>query len=97
MKTGDILTAQWGYEQTNITFYVVLDATEKTAKIQEIGKEKTRTDSMEGYAMPKPSQLVGKPIRRKISPFEGVEEIKVQSYMWARPWDGRPEHFTEYA
>ena len=37
-KTGDILYSSWGYDQTNIEFYQITAATEKTVTFREIGQ-----------------------------------------------------------
>lgn len=36
-KVGDILVSQWGYDQTNINFYQVINTSEKSIKVTEIG------------------------------------------------------------
>jgi len=36
VKVGDIFYASWGYEQTNVQFYKVVRATEKTVWVQEL-------------------------------------------------------------
>lgn len=43
LKTGDIVSNSWGYEQTNVDFYQVTRTTEKSVWFKEIESE-TDTD-----------------------------------------------------
>lgn len=49
LKVGDVLYASWGYDQTNLDFFVIVSATEKTIRIKECTMEKTY-ESSEGYS-----------------------------------------------
>lgn len=44
LKVGDIFYSSWGYDQTNIDFYKVLEITKsgKSARIQMVGQKITR-------------------------------------------------------
>lgn len=46
-KVGDILYNSWGYEQTNIDFYQIIEIKGKTAIVQNIGK--TIVEGSEGF------------------------------------------------
>lgn len=97
MKVGDILYSDWGYEQTNIDFYEVVKATEKTVTVRKIESRKTHTGDMTGTAEPEPGAFKGEPMRRKVLEFSGIEIISICSYANARPYDGKPKIFTCYA
>lgn len=45
-NVGDILYASWGYEQTNLDFFKVVKATEKSIRIIEVTMETTLNDYM---------------------------------------------------
>lgn len=46
LEIGSILYTSWGYEQTNINFYQIVDIKGKTLKIQEINYNSTDITSM---------------------------------------------------
>jgi len=92
-KKGDILDSTWGYEQTNVDFYEVVDATEKTVILQKIGSKEERRKEWGHYdAMPDTKQKVGKPFRRKA---DGTW-VSINSYAGARKWKGKPVDGTDY-
>ena len=66
-KVGDILYDSWGFEQTNIDFYQVIDVKDKTIKITPIEK---KSDSAKGshtaYVQPVKNAFKGKPMTKKI-------------------------------
>lgn len=98
MKASDILYSAWGYEQTNVNYYIVVKATEKTVLLQEIGSDYSRADEfMCGTATPNPLELRGKPFRRKIIKFSTEEAVAIDNYEWAHLWDGKPVRYSSYA
>ena len=48
LKVGDVLVCSWGYDQTNIDFFLIVAATEKTIRIKECSMKETLSDS-HGY------------------------------------------------
>lgn len=100
---GKIVEFQWGYDQTNVDYFII---TKRTAKgyvtLQAIGqKDASRpTDpSLTGHCVPDPDNILPKkPILRKVHVSNGKETgIAIRSYGWATLWDGRPSHWTAYA
>ena len=66
-KQGQIYYDEWGYEQTNINFYTVMEVKTKSVILQEIGKKIIRyTGHMSAFIEPDPQNLVGKPFLKKI-------------------------------
>lgn len=99
---GSILTASWGYEQTNVDFYEVTalnGSTMVTLRQLETERDYSGT-AMRGTAMPKPGQYRAdrKPMRRKVT-GTGTRHlyVAVADRTWATPWDGTPRSFTTYA
>lgn len=63
-KTGDIFYSNWGYEQTNVEFFKVLEARHRSLKIVRIGEE-LKTDgaqAMSGEKSPLPEMERGAPV-----------------------------------
>jgi len=100
LAAGAILSATWGYDQTNVSFYIVLRATDRFATVQEIGRQtvERKEHPMTGLALPAPDQPVGEPFRRKIAiNSRGIVYLAITNYIFAYPWDGTPVSWTSYA
>jgi hypothetical protein len=67
IKPGAILCRSWGYDQTNVDFYVVLSVTPKTVIMQRCGKKDVGTEnsgmSMATYVVPDPKHLLKETIK----------------------------------
>ena len=99
-KVGDILSASWGYEQTNIDFFQVVKVTEKTATIREIEQTKEyNPQAMTGTCLPLVDQFKenSKPLTRKIKGIGNNPCLRLESYKFADLWDGKPERYSDYA
>lgn len=95
-KPGAILYSSWGYEQTNIDFYIILERKNDFVKIQQIAKNKTydRNFNDRGNCTADPSNLIGEPFKKKISKYAS---INLTSYSGALLWDGQPLGWSSYA
>lgn len=93
IKEGSILVSSWGYEQTNVDFYVVLKRKNTMAVIQRVGqfREPNRDDS--GTCTPDVSKKFDEPFKKKI----GNYGIRLTSFSSARLWDGRSMDYSSYA
>lgn len=94
IKAGTILVSSWGFEQTNIDFYIVTKRTPKSVVIQEIASQIKHTGDMTGTALPDVTKLKGEPITKKINKWAGVN---LSSYQSASVWDGTEMNFSSYA
>lgn len=53
LKVGDIVYSSWGFEQTNIDFYQVVDIKGTSYQLREVNaKKEYNTDTMTGYKSP---------------------------------------------
>lgn len=93
---GAILYSSWGYEQTNIDFYIVLSRKNDFVILQEIGSHKIYDDNFNdrGHCMPDVTTKIGDPFRKKINNYGGVN---LNSYSWCGLWGGEPEAWSSYA
>ena len=97
---GQIVEYSWGYDQTNIDYFVITKRTPKMVTLQPIGSERTyNAHHMTGTCMPNLGMVLDKPaIRRKVAVRDGEEVgIAINSYGWADLWDGEPGHYSAYA
>ena len=96
--------ATWGYEQTNIDFYLVIKKTKNTVWLQKavIAHRKPAGAWAQEYIAPLPCPEANAPIlRRKVQrySYNGKEEqfCRIASYSQASPWNGEPVLETSYA
>lgn len=102
LKVGDILSASWGYDQTNIDFYQVLElAGAHTIKLREIaGKVDHSSEGGCDYVVAVKDAFLsprgefdhtGEILTKRVS---STNSVKIESYKFASKWSGRPEYQT---
>jgi hypothetical protein len=98
-EVGLILVASWGYDQTNVDFYEVVEVLGKSmVRIEEIGSQAANDQSaggssMSNYVVPDVDSRSGKFQRCKVS----FGRVKVSSCSSASPWDGKRKYCSWYA
>jgi hypothetical protein len=106
-KIGDILSASWGYDQTNVDFYQVVAVTAASVKIRAIlSRVVEATDhAVQVVAIPdafddaksaRRGSKDAKPLtkRAKIAADKSGYSVKISDYATADLWDGKPEFQT---
>ena len=68
-QVGDILYSSWGYEQTNVDFYQVIDRTDRSVIFRPIGGEMVPGSEgmMCGQIRPVKDKFIGEPMRRTVN------------------------------
>ena len=97
VKVNDIFYSSWGYDQTNIDFYMVVDVTKSSVKVVAIGEDRTYTGPMQGNCVPNLSAKGNKIITKRLNYYNNKPSFKIASYASAYPWNGQPMCFTEWA
>ena len=98
-KVDDILRYSWGWEQTNIEFYVVVKTTPAMIHLRRIGQENTGFD-MFGTTVPltgideRHPEILKK---RVVDLGSGYGEVVRMEYGSAKLWDGTPQRYSSYA
>jgi hypothetical protein len=95
-EVGSIFVCSWGYEQTNIDWYQVVELRGKSTVVIRQIHSADASNGNEGWAQ-------GKSIPA-IDHFKGDAMVKriargriaIESYASAYLWDGRPRHWTAY-
>ena len=99
VKVGDIFVSHWGYEQTNVDFYRVVELTKKSLRYVPLKALRRYTGPMEGTSLPdltvKGLDGVTKTALIRVD-YKGEVHFKLTSYSHAWKWGGSPETFTEY-
>lgn len=91
IKIGDIFVSSWGYDQTNVDFYEVVQQTTTMVVIREIEKRVEGSGGSTEKVVPVPHKFIGAPLRRKVkSGWRGDAWIDLNSFSGASKWDGSP-------
>lgn len=96
LQVGTVLRESWGYDQTNIDYYQVIEISPsgRTCVIREIAARSVGP-SMTGSCWPLADEFIGKPMRKMIGERDA---IKVREWgSWAYPWEPKADHWTAYA
>lgn len=98
IELGAILVSSWGYDQTNVDFYVVIEMTAKMAKLLPL---KRNSRSEQGYSSmagtttaAQEADFRAEVIKKKVQPSN---YIRLESYKSAHLWDGRKQYESWYA
>ena len=92
-KIGDIFYSSWGYDQTNINFYQVTAVTSKAVKIREILSRRVGGSTGSDSMMPVPNSWDPNS-REMVKMVSPKGNLKIESYAYAYPWDGKPKEQT---
>lgn len=103
MDKAEYFVSQWGWEQTNVTFYKVIKRTPKMVTVIEVGNKKVATSWGHYTALPSDeSPRWAKVMRKKVQNYSLSKEksqdfIDINSFSSAYRWDGEPVEGTDYA
>ena len=95
---GDIMYTSWGYEQTNVDWFQVVEvkSSGKTVVVREIAGN-LHTDSgcgpMSGRTTPVKDEFVGEPMTKRV---QRGDSVKIHSSAYAYKWDGKPKYTSWY-
>lgn len=103
LAVGDVLSAMWGYEQTNIDWYEVTGLIGTSmVEVRQLAADREETNWQQGKTVPLSGHYIGEPMRRKAS--DG--HVKIDDVRSASKVDpiatigGKPvfaaQHFTAY-
>lgn len=89
LKVGDVLTGSWGYDQTNVEAYQVVEVVgDRTVKIQKISFQ--ALDDPSGYdsqyVKPAPGKFVGNEVLTRRASADNY--VRLNDVCGLSPWDG---------
>lgn len=98
-SVGDIVVNSWGYEQTNIEFYKVVQVLPKTIRIKELSQDiEEGSEYSHGMAcnvLPSDELLTdGRSYLLRVT--DGGRLSNPKSFYYMHKWDGRPEYKSWY-
>lgn len=99
IKVNDVFASQWGYEQTNVTFYQVVSLHGKqTVCVREIAAETNfESRQLTGTKKALIGVFKGEPLKRRVRTYAGKPCIEIESFETAYLSDPREElEFSSY-
>ena len=93
VEVGGIYYTSWGYDQTNVDFYQVVERTAKMVKYIALGKSVYDTKCPTADTCVADPMIKGKEIYTAKINGNGW---RVSSFEYAMPWDGKPKHQTAW-
>lgn len=93
VQVGDIFYTSWGYDQTNIDFYEVVDVRGSIIVVREIDSVVVSSGAGSESVMAEPGDFIGPPTRVKVQKAGNQATFKIGT-TYAHEWDGRPLHQT---
>lgn len=103
-QVGDVVYTSWGYDQTNVEYYQILEVKARSVKIQQIAMNSSDQPGgpMGGYAQPRRYEFVGNPYLSPIDEHGGFTagptwKEKTPSFRHrAYKWDGKARYTSSY-
>lgn len=97
-KIGDVFAHVWGYEQTNATFYQVVNVTPKTVVVRRVETSRIENPegSMTGYAVPVMDKFLGPEYRKRLLEHGGQVAVSGPYDDLMELWDGKPVPVSWY-
>lgn len=103
MNKAEYFVSQWGWEQTNVTFYKVLKRTACYVTVVEVKSER-KFEEWGSYAatpideQPEWAKVMKKKIHHVANLIDrNMEYIELDTWSHAYIWDGKPVEGTNYA
>ena len=100
VDVGQIFVCSWGYGQTNVDYYKVIEVLNKSVVIAPIGQTRNYTGSMQGECVPEPTKVGTKRITKRINSYSTKDGdnvfLKINSFSTAFKWNGKTNIFTEW-
>lgn len=96
LEIGSILFSTWGYDQTNVDFFVVVKMTAKQCTILGMKSKNVKNiGPMTNNVIPDSIDYSQSPITKKIN--NGNYVMKISSYSYLALWDGVEQCESHYA
>lgn len=95
-QVGDIFYTSWGYEQTNVNFFQVVEVGKKSVMIREINSEANESGYMSGTKTAVKDSFCGEAFKKNLQVSRYNGEIYISGDHSFQKWDGRPKMFSSY-
>lgn len=95
LKVGDIIYNSWGYDQTNVDWYVIVRTSTNYVWLQRVGADVTETGNMSGNSQPAVDTSDPDPSKWGVRPSGDITKHRASGdrvnmkYGSGSKWDGR--------
>jgi hypothetical protein len=100
VDVGEIFVCSWGYGQTNVDYYKVIEVLNKSVVIAPIGQIRNYTGSMQGECLPDSTKVGTTRKTKRINSYNTKNGnkvfLKINSFSTAFKWNGNTNIFTEW-
>lgn len=97
VKPGLIFVNSWGYDQTNVDFYEVVEVKGQTVILRPIGGESVGAAGfMCDHVVARPGHFCGDPIKKRVYFYGGQPYVSME-FGSCCVWDGSPHYRSWYA
>ena len=93
IKAGDIYYTSWGYDQTNVDFYKVIEVKGQKVTLIQIGSKIVDNNGSSDSVVADPEAEKGEPFNKMVSKYG---TFTIASYANAHKWNGAPKHATAW-
>lgn len=95
IEAGSILVSSWGYDQTNIDFYLCTKRSGDWATIIPVGSKIDNAAESVEYVVADTENILGAPLRRKVRNYGNGDSVNAAcNWMSARVWSGQARSQT---
>lgn len=92
INPGDIFVCSWGYEQSNISFYQIIDVKGNNVVLIELAQNKQYHHYDTGLTTPVKDTFIGDLIELTIDD----NGLMLNFYRPLSPWEGKPRCWSSY-
>jgi len=91
IEVGQVYYTSWGYDQTNVSFYLITSVKGQKIEFVKVGQETKDTNWDYGYAMPNTSCIISETMTAMAT---GKNTFNVKSRYSARLHNGKPKYYS---
>lgn len=93
-KIGDYVSCSWGYDQTNIYFYMITEVvSDSSVRLARVRGQIFKSEETHDLIVPT-TEIIGETKLKKVGRNTLNEYIKFSSFMYGFKWDGKPKYKT---
>ena len=96
VKVGEFFVSSWGYDQTNVNFYQVIEAKGTMVVVREVSTKIVGSTQTENQVVPNKNDFIDGKMRKKVNMSYDSPSIKIDSSETGRLWDGKPKRETAW-
>ena len=93
---GDVLYSSWGYEQTNVEFYQVVEVKGSSVYLREVYQNSSDVHGSPhgGRTQPRRNEFINDKVVRKLVAQDG--SVKAPIHGWLSKWTGKSDYTSSY-